>query len=169
MPAEHLCAGRACEALQPGSGVGSGADWTSMMDFWIDESRVEGYPLLFLALIVFVGRDNPCFVANCSRAGFAALVQGAIPDAEFDAAADAVILPEYADAMLADGLCGRGYPLTADGWFGYGMDQEMRSVTAGDRAFVNDVRFMIDGVIPHNTEGRPPDQACSTSTFGRGV
>lgn len=138
---------RAYEALQSGSGISTGADWTHLLDFWIEESRVEGYPLLFLAMLVFLGDDNPCFVTNCTPAGVAPLVRGAVPDAEFDAAA-AVVLPEYMDALLAEGSCGVAFYPTEDGWFGYSMDQEMRSVSAGDALFVNDIRFMIDGASP---------------------
>lgn len=76
------------------------------------------------------------------------MIAGAPADPLWDATS--VFLPEYADVLLADGVCGRMLPVTEDGWFGFSKDQPgLEQLTSGNRdPFVVDVRRVLHGMYP---------------------
>lgn len=45
---------RANKALRATGVITTGAEWGALMEFWIEESFVEGYPLLFLSTVMFL-------------------------------------------------------------------------------------------------------------------
>lgn len=45
---------RANKALRATGGITTGAEWGALMEFWIEESFVEGYPLMFLSAVTFL-------------------------------------------------------------------------------------------------------------------
>lgn len=118
------------------------------MQFWISQSLVESCPLLYLAMNSHLFQV-PCFLVSCSPAAISALTAGAPTDPTWDAATG-IFLPEYADVLLADGVCGRMLPFTEGGWFGFSMNRPgLEHLTSGDRgAFVKDVRSVLHGVCP---------------------
>lgn len=117
------------------------------MQFWATQCLVESCQLPFLAMISFLFR-NPCFLATCSPAAMSEMIAGAPADPLWDATS--IFLPEYADVLLADGVCGRMLLVTEDGWFGFSKDQPgLEQLTSGNRdPFVVDVRRVLHGMYP---------------------
>lgn len=119
---------------------------SSLLEFWISESMIEGYPLLLFAALSWSSTDdNTCILVNCTPALFQQTLPSSLqPDAEWDAVR-APFLAEYTTAV-PQGSCFDAYPLSASGWFGMGsLQPEPHYVGNPTSMAVRDRRFMLHG------------------------
>lgn len=119
--------------------------WKEVSDYISVESMLEGFPLIYIAMIYVFHAANPCVIATCDPVTIAQ----AFPSSVLTLPPNPSLSPNDVIAIHHDNSQCSQQPLTSDGWFTMGMDRLNASFVDRPAGILERIiEFEIPGVFP---------------------